>query len=90
MANSNKAAKVLIGFILGVAAGAAAGVLMAPDKGKNTRKKLKKQAEDLKDNLVDTYGKYKEEVKEAYDNFAKKVSKKDPLEEEFEKLSNNK
>ncbi len=39
----------LMGFLAGAAAGALAGILFAPDKGSNTRKKLKKQVLDLSD-----------------------------------------
>ena len=48
MANSKNTA---ITFILGVAAGAVAGILLAPDSGANTRTKWKKAAIDLKDNI---------------------------------------
>jgi gas vesicle protein len=48
MANSKNTA---ITFILGVAAGAVAGILLAPDSGKNTRTKWKQAAVDLKDNI---------------------------------------
>ena len=48
MANSKNTA---ITFILGVAAGAVAGILLAPDTGKNTRTKWKQAAVDLKDNI---------------------------------------
>lgn len=48
MANSKRTA---ITFILGAAAGAVAGILLAPDTGKNTRTKWKQAAMDLKDNI---------------------------------------
>jgi gas vesicle protein len=48
MANAKNTA---ITFILGVAAGAVAGILLAPDAGKNTRVKWKQAALDLKDNI---------------------------------------
>jgi gas vesicle protein len=41
-------AKVLLGTIIGVAAGFVAGVLTAPKSGKETRAELKKKAEDKK------------------------------------------
>ena len=46
-------------LIAGAAAGALLGLLLAPDSGKKTRKKLLKQAESFKDNL--TYGLLKAE-----------------------------
>lgn len=47
-------------FIVGAAIGAVAGVLLAPDSGTNTRKKLKKTLSDLQEKgeeVVDEMGK---------------------------------
>lgn len=63
-------------MILGAAAGLLAGVLMAPDKGRNTRKKIKRKAEDLSDNFKDTYSKYKEDLKDGYEKYKKDFQKK--------------
>jgi gas vesicle protein len=41
--------KVLLGVLVGIAAGAALGVLFAPDKGANTRKNITRKGEDLAD-----------------------------------------
>lgn len=40
-------ANVVVAFIVGAAAGIAAGILMAPDKGTATRDRLLKKAKDL-------------------------------------------
>ncbi|CAN5886939.1 hypothetical protein BH11BAC7_BH11BAC7_10200 [soil metagenome] len=50
----NNSSKVLITFIGGAVVGAALGILFAPDKGTNTRKRIAKSAADLKDELADT------------------------------------
>jgi gas vesicle protein len=44
---------VLLGLLTGVAVGAVLGVLFAPDKGTETRKKLAKSGSDFKDKLTE-------------------------------------
>lgn len=44
-----KSGKVLLGILGGLVAGALLGVLLAPDKGENTRKKIIKRGEDYVD-----------------------------------------
>jgi len=43
--------KVLLGILAGAAAGAALGILFAPEKGSVTRKKITRKGEDVWDNL---------------------------------------
>ena len=43
--------KLLLGVLAGVAAGAIVGILFAPDKGSETRKKIAKKGEDFTDGL---------------------------------------
>lgn len=43
--------KLVLGFIAGAAIGAIAGILMAPDKGDATRKKIIDRSVDLKDSV---------------------------------------
>lgn len=47
----NTQLKVIAGFILGAATGAAIGVLTAPRSGKKTRKMLKSEADQLREEL---------------------------------------
>jgi gas vesicle protein len=47
--------KVILGVLAGVAVGAALGVLFAPDKGWNTRKRISKKAEDLTEDLKEKF-----------------------------------
>ena len=43
---------LLAGFVAGVAVGAAVGVLLAPNKGEDTRRLIKDQAEETRDQVV--------------------------------------
>jgi hypothetical protein len=45
--------KALLGVAAGIAAGAIIGILFAPDKGRETRKKIYRKGEDLADELND-------------------------------------
>ena len=43
--------KVVLGVLAGIAAGAILGILFAPDKGCETRKKIAKKSNDVADDL---------------------------------------
>ena len=43
--------KVLAGFLIGAAVGGALGVLLAPDKGAETRRKLAQKGSELGDSI---------------------------------------
>jgi len=60
--------KVLLGILGGAAAGAILGVLFAPDKGVNTRKKLIDQGKDYSDNLKGKLESLKKDVNDGYNN----------------------
>jgi len=47
----SKDSKLLLGLIVGVAAGAAAGLLIAPSSGKETREKIKEASTNFKEDL---------------------------------------
>jgi gas vesicle protein len=53
--------KGLLAFVGGALAGAAAAILLAPDSGENTRKKLKEKAQREYDHLKDKLARVKAE-----------------------------
>ena len=63
--------KVLSALLLGAAAGAVVGLLMAPDKGSNTRKKIREGTSDLIDQLTDKINEGKEALSDLKDKAMK-------------------
>jgi gas vesicle protein len=54
--------KLIGALLLGAAIGGVLGVLFAPDKGSETRKKLMAQGDDLTDALKEKFNSFLEEV----------------------------
>lgn len=54
--------KVLLGVLAGVAIGATLGILFAPDKGWNTRKRISKKGEDLIEDLKEKFDEFLDSV----------------------------
>jgi gas vesicle protein len=77
MGNSNNNGKLLGAILLGAAIGGALGILFAPDKGSETRKKIATKGNDLTDavkekfdRIVDKFRKEVDAVKEQASDFA--------------------
>jgi gas vesicle protein len=48
----NNSSKILLGFIAGAAIGGALGILLAPDKGSETRRRMAEKGSDIGDSIA--------------------------------------
>ncbi|WP_411894933.1 YtxH domain-containing protein [Winogradskyella sp. A2] len=60
-------------IILGVLVGAGIGVLLAPDKGKTTRDRLKKEGKEVKDQITKDFKEVKDDLSKATASGKKKL-----------------
>lgn len=67
--------KVLLGILGAAAAGVAIGLLIAPEKGKDIRKKIKRTAGDWADNLGHMWSKGKKAAEDLASEAEDKVNK---------------
>ena len=63
--------KVLLGVLAGVTAGALLGVLFAPDKGCETRKKVAEKSKDLVSDLEETLKSFLSDLTEKFESALK-------------------
>jgi len=69
-----RSGKVILGVLAGFAIGAALGVLFAPDKGWNTRKRISKKAEDLTEDLRDKFEEFLDSISVKVDEVKEEVA----------------
>lgn len=66
--------KTMMAILAGAAAGAIAGILLAPDKGSSTRKKIGAGAGDFSDTVKSTFGEFIDNLRSAYTNVVNKAA----------------
>jgi gas vesicle protein len=66
MENSNNSGKLIGALLVGAAIGGVLGILFAPDKGSETRKKIAGQTDDLTESLKDKFNVLLEEAKKEF------------------------
>lgn len=63
MGNSNNNGKLVGALLLGAAVGGLLGVLFAPDKGSETRKKISSKGNELTDSVKEKFGEFVDKFK---------------------------
>ncbi len=63
-----KSGKVFLGLLAGLAAGAVLGILFAPDKGTNTRKKILDKGEGYADDVKEKFNDFLDTISDKYEN----------------------
>ena len=68
--------KILTAIVAGAAIGAIVGILFAPDKGSETRKKISEEGKKLAEDVKDKFRKGKEKLNELKKDFERTVKEK--------------
>lgn len=66
---------IVLGLLAGAAIGSLLGVLFAPEKGTETRKKLRRKAEDLRDEALEQYEHLSEKAKHGVEKLKQEYEK---------------
>lgn len=74
MEHSNNTGKIVGALLVGAAIGGILGILFAPDKGSETRKKIVGKTDDFKDALKEKFETMFEEAKSEFEALKDKVS----------------
>ena len=72
----NNTGKILTALVVVATAGAIVGILFAPDKGSETRRKIKKQGSKVVDDVQYNFRKGKEKFKEVKEDIVETVKEK--------------
>jgi gas vesicle protein len=69
-----KTGKVFLGILAGIAAGATLGILLAPDKGSETRKKIYQKGDSYVGGLEDKWSEFVEDMTKKFDKVRKEAN----------------
>jgi gas vesicle protein len=72
----NTSGKILAAVAAGIAAGAVLGILFAPDKGTETRRKISEQGKKIADGIKVKFNKGKEKFNDLKEDIEQKVKEK--------------
>jgi gas vesicle protein len=72
----NTSGKILAAVAAGIAAGAVLGILFAPDKGTETRRKISEQGKKMADGIKVKFNKGKEKFNDLKENIEQKMNEK--------------
>lgn len=72
----NTSGKILAAVAAGIAAGAVLGILFAPDKGTETRRKISEQGKKIADGIKIKFNKGKEKFNDLKEDIEQKVKEK--------------
>ena len=67
--------KIVLGILAGIAAGTLLGVLIAPDKGSETRRKIRQKGDDLVEGVKDGMTSMVDDVTSRFDKLRGKARK---------------
>lgn len=66
--------KIVLGVLAGLAAGAVLGILFAPDKGSDTRKKIVRKKDDFTDAIKEKFDDFIESVTDKFEQTKEDIS----------------
>jgi gas vesicle protein len=73
MEQSNNTGSLIGGILLGTAIGAALGILFAPDKGCETRRKISAKGNDMTDGMKEKFNTFLDSIKTEYEAVKEKA-----------------